>query len=239
MPELPEDDFPSPESAQDGRRLRWEEHNRARRARLLDAALELIDEGEFGTELRMAEIAERAGLRRPVIYRYFTDRQELQAAIESEAAQRLADQILPSLDITRPIIDIIHDSIAVYVRWSEEHPGLRAIIDSGSRREDGDVQRRVSDIAQVVAQLVLAAVDEFDVDIREEDRASVDPLVHGLVEAVVGIVRRWVTLEEPPPASLLVHLATESVWFIMAGHAHALGVELRREQRLAELPPFA
>jgi AcrR family transcriptional regulator len=220
----------------DGRQLRWEEHNRVRRQRLLDAAIHLLDEREVGADLRMAEIAERAGLRRPVIYRYFTDRQALDAAIEAEVAARLAHEIVPRLDVRQPIIDIIHDSIAVYVRWSEEHPSLRWIIDRGARSPGGPVEQGFSDIAAIIATLVLAAIDGLDMPVTERERRYVDPLVHGLVEAVVGTVRRWVSLEDRPPAKVLVHLATESVWYIMAGHAHNLGVTLERDQNLADLP---
>lgn len=223
---------------EDGRRLRWERHNEARRRRLLDAAIELLDESEVGTELRMAEIAERAGLRRTVIYRYFTDRQHLQSAIEVETADRLAREIMPMLDPHKPVIEIIHDSIAVYVRWSEEHPSLRWIIDRGAQAPNGPIQQGFSDVSRIVAQLVLAAVDGYEVRVTETERSYVDPLVHGLVEAVVGTVRRWVALEDPPPADMLVHLASESVWFIMAGHAENLGFTLRRELRLADLPSF-
>lgn len=210
-----------------------------RRERLLDAAIELLDERDVGADLRMAEIAERAGLQRTVMYRYFTNRQDLDAAVEAEVTRRLAGQIVPILDANRPIIDIIHDSIAVYVRWSESHPGLRWIIDHGAQAVGGPVQQGFSDVAQVVAQLVLAAVDGFDVQVTETERAYVDPLVHGLVEGVVGTVRRWVALEDPPPADLLVHLSTESVWSIMAGHAQNLGMRLERQQRLADLPNFS
>lgn len=228
------DDAPDAASA-DGRQLRWEEHNRARRQRLLDAAIALLDEREAGADPRMAEIAERAGLRRPVIYRYFTDRQALDAAIEAEVAARLAHEIMPHLDVAQPIIDIIHDSIAVYVRWSEDHPSLRWIIDRGARSPGGPVERGFSDVAQIVAALVLGAVDGLDMPVTERERRYVDPLVHGLVEAVVGTVRRWVSLEDRPPANILVHLSTESVWYIMAGHAQALGVTLERDQNLADL----
>lgn len=226
------------ETPEDGRRIRWEQHNEARRRRLLDAAISLLDESEAGTELRMAEIAERAGLRRTVIYRYFTDRQHLHSAIEIEAASRLTREILPMLDAHKTIIEIIHDSIAVYVRWSEEHPSLRWIIDRGAQTPNGAIQQGFSDIAQIVAQIVLAVVDGFDARATDAERSNVDPLVHGLVEGIVGIVRRWVSLEEPPPADVLVHLATESVWFIMAGHADYLGFTLRRDMRLAELDTF-
>lgn len=229
---------PPEETSNDGRRLRWERHNEARRRRLLDAAIELLDESEVGTELRMAQIAERAGLRRTVIYRYFTDRQHLQSAIEVETAARLTREILPMLDAHKPVIEIIQDSIAVYVGWSVDHPSLRWIIDRGAQAPNGPIQQGFSDIAQVVAQLVLAAVDGFEVQLTQAERASVDPLVHGLVEAVVGIVRRWVSQEDRPPAGMLVHLASESVWFIMAGHAQALGFTLRRDLQLAELPTF-
>ncbi len=223
-------------SPEDGRALRWEAHNRARRQQVLDAAIELVEEGPVGIEPSMAAIATRAGLQRTVIHRHFGDRRTLDAAIEGEAATRLARELLPMLDPDRPVIEIIHDSIAVYVRWSEEHPALRWIVDRGARAPSGPVQERLSETAQIVTDLVLAAVDGLSLPVTETEKRYVDPLVHGLVEAVVGTVRRWVVLEDPPPTRLLVHLASESVWFIMAGHAHALGVELRRDQRLSDLP---
>ncbi|WP_435201254.1 TetR/AcrR family transcriptional regulator [Janibacter sp. GS2] len=236
MADEPEDDEFAEDGSPDGRQARWDGHNEARRKRLLDAAIELLDERPPGTELRMAEIAERAGLRRPVIYRYFTDRQDLQAAIDQEIARRLVSLIMPIFDPHKPVIDIIHDSIAVYVHWSEEHPGLRHVIDRGFQTAGGSVQKGVSDLALLVSQLVFTALQGFRVRLRDSDLAYVDPLVHGLIEAVVGTVRRWVSLEERPPAGMLVHLATESVWYIMAGHAHALGMQLERDQKLAELP---
>lgn len=228
------DDAPD-SSAADGRQLRWEEHNRARRRQLLDAAIQLLDEGDVGAEVRMAEIAERAGVRRPVIYRHFTDRQALDAAIEAEIAERLAAEVLPHLDVHRPIIEIIHDSIAVYIRWSDAHPSLRWVLDRGARSPGSPVERGFSDIARIISAIVLAAIDGLDLPVNAHERRYIDPLIHGLVEAVVGTVRRWIALEDRPPANLLVHLATESVWYIMAGHAQALGVTLERDQNIADL----
>lgn len=233
--EGPADDHESEAPEPDGRQLRWEAHNQARRQRLLDAAISLLEEREVGADLRMAEIAERAGLRRTVIYRYFTDKDELRMAVEYETGARLSRELVPMLDVHKTIIEIIHDSIAVYVRWSEQHPSLRWIIDRGAQSPGGPIQRRVTDIAQVVTNLVFVAFDGYGMDFPGREREYVDPLVHGLVEAVVGIVRRWVSLEDPPPADMLVHLCAESVWYIMAGHAQALGVTLQRDQRLSDI----
>ena len=231
------DDAPLAEAGatRDGRRARWAEHNRTRRRLILDAALEVAEDHAPGATVTLDQIAVRAGLRRPAVYRYFADRRELEVAMQVEVAHRLAREILLELDTAKTLITLIRDAIGVYVGWAEAHPSLLRIIDSGARLSDGPVQRGISEIAQEVTHIVHGALDDYGVQVSPAERATVDPLVHGLVEAVVGTVRRWVAQTTPPPRELLVHLASESVWFIMAGHAEVLGIPLERDTRLAEL----
>lgn len=48
---------------------RWDKHNSERRTKILDAAVELIEESAAGVEVSVKEIADRAGLARSVVYR--------------------------------------------------------------------------------------------------------------------------------------------------------------------------
>src|SRR3954469_3087294 len=75
----------------DRRDSRWDEHRRARREQLVDAAVAAV--GKHGAGVGMEEIAAEAGTSKTVVYRHFTDRTDLHVAVCS----RVADQLLPKL----------------------------------------------------------------------------------------------------------------------------------------------
>lgn len=70
---------PATGSQPDGRARRWRGQRNARRREIVDAALAVI--AEHGTATTTEDIAERAGLPRPGIYRHFDDRDDLHGAI--------------------------------------------------------------------------------------------------------------------------------------------------------------
>ncbi|WP_309130231.1 TetR/AcrR family transcriptional regulator [Brevibacterium sp.] len=66
-------------SITDGRSTRWQEHRDLRRHELLRAVRHVVD--EHGDDLSMGQISEYSGTTKAVLYRYFTDRAGLQAAM--------------------------------------------------------------------------------------------------------------------------------------------------------------
>src|SRR3954452_9163956 len=67
------------EAALDGRRSRWTEHRRARREDLVGAAVEAVR--RTGPDFAVDDVARSAGVSKTVIYRYFTDKDELVDAV--------------------------------------------------------------------------------------------------------------------------------------------------------------
>lgn len=67
--------------APDGRSTRWDQHRAARRRELVDATLRAIR--QHGAGVGMDDIAAVAGTSKTVIYRHFTDRQGLYAAVSA------------------------------------------------------------------------------------------------------------------------------------------------------------
>src|SRR4051812_49613492 len=63
----------------DGRRSRWTEHRRARREDLVGAAVEAVR--RTGPDFAVDDVARSAGVSKTVIYRYFTDKDELVDAV--------------------------------------------------------------------------------------------------------------------------------------------------------------
>src|ERR1041384_8250665 len=91
----------------DGRQLRWDKHNQARRQTILDAAVAVLEETEPGEDIHVQQIAQRAGLSRTVVYRHFTDRADLDQAVQTDILEMLAGDLLPEVTLDGTIEEII------------------------------------------------------------------------------------------------------------------------------------
>jgi AcrR family transcriptional regulator len=113
-------DVPSP----DGRRSRWTEHRRARREELTAAAVEAVRLA--GPAFAVDDVARSAGVSKTVIYRYFSDKDELVDAV----LQRISGVVLvPRLlgELARDHADDrarLHAVVAAFVALIEEEPEL-------------------------------------------------------------------------------------------------------------------
>lgn len=220
----------------DGRQVRWEQHNVERRAAILTAAIEVIEATPPGDEVNVAHIAERAGVGRAVIYRHFTDRAELDREIRVAILDDVWEHLLPVLTLGGTIPQIVERAVAEYVGWADAHPALHRVAAMAEPGGQNPLDKGLAAIAGRVVELIETAVDILGLEFTDDQRAALDPLVYGLVGAVFGAVRRWLSRPvREPSAEVLVSLTTSSVWFLLHGHARAMGLELRADQPIEEL----
>jgi AcrR family transcriptional regulator len=220
-------------AARDGRQARWERHNRERRLHIMAAAVAVLESAPPGTEFHVQQIAERAGLNRTVVYRHFTDRADLDRAVRAHVLDGLAAELLPHITLDGTVRQIIRRVVSAYVDWVVAHPSLHRFADQEGA---GPLEQGIARIATTLAQLLESAIDLLGVELTDDDRAAVDPLAHGLVGAVLGAVRPWIARsEQVPSAAQLSQLLSESVWFIIDGHARRLGLDIDPDRPLAEL----
>lgn len=220
---------------QDGRQARWDKHNEERRAQILDAALAVIGEGAPGEEFHVAQIATRAGLNRTVVYRHFDDRADLDRAIRGHILDDLTEGLIPEVSLDGTVHEIIRRIIASYVDWVVDHPAAHAF---AAQDLSGPLEQGTDRIATAVTDILQLAIALLGADLDDDERALVDPLGHGLVGAVFGAVRRWVSREPREPESkVIVELLAQSVWNLLDGHARRLGLSIDPDLPLAELLP--
>src|SRR3954469_18339588 len=108
----------------DGRRSRWTEHRRARREDLVGAAVEAVR--LTGPDFALGDVARSAGVSKTVIYRYFTDKDELVDAVLERISTNV---LLPRLlgEIVRDHADdrsALRAVIAAFVALIEDEPEL-------------------------------------------------------------------------------------------------------------------
>ena len=111
-------------SKTDGRSSRWTEHRRVRREELVGAALDALR--AVGPDFAVDDVARQAGVSKTVIYRYFSDKDELiDAVLERISSEVLLPRLLGELALERSDDRArLHAVIAAFVRLIEEEPAL-------------------------------------------------------------------------------------------------------------------
>jgi AcrR family transcriptional regulator len=195
----------SPEpQAPDGRRARWTEHRRARREELVIAAVEAVRLA--GPAFAVEDVARSAGVSKTVIYRYFSDKDELiDAVLEEISAAVLLPRLLGELMAERPddrsrlrgviaaFVSLIEDEPALY-RFAYAHAGRagRADLVAATERE----------IAEALGRLMAASLADAG---RPTEAAMT--WAYGVV-GMVQLAAHWWSAARTVPAADLVEQLT-------------------------------
>lgn len=124
---------------------------------ILDGAASLLGEGGIEA-VAMNAVARRAGISPGSLYQYFSDREELLAALARRYAERLAavapptatDAVVRDGDLTA-VIDAVLDPMLDYTL---RNPESRALVVGG----DGGLERIVEPVRQAVTERLVALV---------------------------------------------------------------------------------
>lgn len=188
------------------------ERRRARRDQLLDAAIDVIR--REGAEVTMEEMASAGGISKPILYRHFTDREGLVAAITEHALAELGaalDEELQQAGHAAPQ-DAIRTTIDVFFDYVEREPELyRFIVDNDSRHGNQATQAFAEHVAAHVAREIAAGLERAG-----RDQAPAE--IWG--RAIVGMCQNtaeWWNAGAPIERHQLVDELTDFVWGGMIG----------------------
>jgi AcrR family transcriptional regulator len=107
----------------DGRRARWTEHRRLRREHFVAAAVQAARAS--GPAFAVDDVARAAGVSKTVIYRYFSDKDELvDAVLDRIATTILLPRLLGELAAEREDGGRLRAVIAAFVQLIEDEPEL-------------------------------------------------------------------------------------------------------------------
>ena len=131
----------------------------ARRRQLLGAAQEVfVAQGYHAAA--MDEIAERAGVSKPVLYQHFPGKLELYLALLDTQAERLGQAVHDALEATDDNRERIHGVLTAYFRFvdtGDEDGAFRLIFETDLGNEPA-VRERVEAVAQKTMQAVADTV---------------------------------------------------------------------------------
>jgi AcrR family transcriptional regulator len=192
-------------AAPDGRRSRWTEHRRARREDLVTAAVEAVRLA--GPEFAVEDVARSAGVSKTVIYRYFSDKDELVDAVLGRISEAI---LLPRLmgELTaerRDDREQLHAVIAAFVSLIEDEPALYrfAYAHAGRSGRADLVAATEREIAEALGVLM---GDRLSAAGRSPDAALT--WAYGVV-GMVQLAAHWWSAARTVPATQLVDQLTD------------------------------
>ncbi|MGZ4427506.1 MAG: TetR/AcrR family transcriptional regulator [Nocardioidaceae bacterium] len=203
----------------DGRSTRWSAHRAARRDELVAAAVTAID--RHGPEAGIGEIADAAGVSKPVLYRYFADKADLHAAVGSWGAGLVMERLLPALAAGGPLPERVAAATDAYLASIEEHPNVFLLL--VQHRVTGDVDPLADGKAAIAAALARVLSDTLrDLGV---DAAGAEPWAHGLVGLGLATGEWWLTRRTMSRSAVTDYLSA-FVWHALEGISRSYGVSV-------------
>ncbi len=159
----------------------------ARREQILDIAVDVFGRsGYYGAS--MNDIAEAAGVTKPVLYQHFESKSDLYRALLDLVGARLLDAIAKATADATDGKELTERGFRAYFRWVAQRHDEFMLLFGGSARHDPEFSGRIRQITDAAAAAIAPLIA---VDIDPVHR---DTLAHALVGLAEGASRRLVGL---------------------------------------------
>lgn len=176
-----------------------------RREQLLQVALEVFArQGFHGTS--MNDVAEAAGVTKPVLYQHFDSKRSLYLALLEEVGGRLIHEVTAATADAADGRSQTERGFEAYFRWvARDHDAFRLLFGSGARRDEefnDAVRRFTAAAAAAIAPLITADIDP------QHQRT----VAHGLVGLAEGVSRRLVESGERFDPDAVARQVSDLAW---------------------------
>src|SRR5437588_10206476 len=177
-----------------------------RRRQLLDVSLDVFAQRGFHAA-SMAEVAEAAGVTKPVLYQHFGSKRDLYRELLDDVGQRLLEEVQKATAAAGSPRQQVAQGFEAYFRFVAEHESAFSLLFGGDRQERdeefADAVRRVEDaMATAVAALIEA-------DIDGEHRRL---LAYGIVGLAEATSRYWVLEGRQEDPATLSRRVADLAW---------------------------
>jgi AcrR family transcriptional regulator len=177
----------------------------ARREQILDVSVQVFAHRGFHST-SMNDVAEAAGVTKPVLYQHFDSKQDLYLALLEEAGNRLRNAISKAVASASTGKQQTELGFKAYFRWvADDHDAFLLLFGSRANRDEEStraIRRITAEAAQAIAPLIAV-----DIDI-EHQRV----LAQGLVGLAEGVSRHLVERGEQFDPEVLGQQIADLAW---------------------------
>ena len=178
-----------------------------RRSAVMRAGLEVFTEKGFHLA-SMDDIADRAGVSKPILYQHFSSKQDLYLGILDERVEYLVQHIAESIDAADGNRNRLEAAIACYFKLVDDADhGFRLIFESDFTMNH-DVRARVEDVVSQVSRIVGAEVSKQ----TGMSLGEANILAGGLAGMAQAAAWRWLRLGRPIPIEKAITQTLDLAW---------------------------
>jgi AcrR family transcriptional regulator len=177
----------------------------ARREQILDVSVQVFAHRGFHST-SMNDVAEAAGVTKPVLYQHFDSKQDLYLALLDEAGNRLRTAVTKAVTGATSGKEQTELGFKAYFRWvADDHDAFLLLFGSRANRDEESttaIRRITAETAHAIAPLIAA-------DIEPEHQRV---LAQGLVGLAEGVSRHLVERGETFDPELLGQQIADLAW---------------------------
>ncbi len=179
----------------------------ARRAQLLEAAQAAFVESGYHAAA-MDDIAERAGVSKPVLYQHFPGKLELYLALLDQHSEALEQQVRDALASTHDNKERVYATITAYFDFvARDGAAFRLIFESDLTNESA-VRNRLDAMGLVCAEAVAEVIAE-DTGLTDDDASLLGMALTGLAQVSA---RHWLAQASDVPKDEAARLVGALAW---------------------------
>lgn len=216
----------------DARRDRWSAHREQRRREFVDAALRVLE--TQGTDLPMDAVAAEAGVTKPVLYRYFSDKAALLQALDERGSQILRDRLIPAINAGSPALARVQDAVGAYFAVIDEHPNLYWLLARRANPQDGTGPDPIARNREFVAASLTAVIGDY-LRAFGLDSGAAEPWAYGITGLVQTTGEWWLRRRSMNRAHVTGYVA-QLIWAALAGLLREAGIAADPGQPLPASP---
>ena len=182
-----------------------------RRQQLLDVALAVFAERGFHPT-SMNDLAEAAGVTKPVLYQHFGSKRELYLELLDDVGTRLRVAIDKATSEATTGREQVERGFVAYFRFVAEHQSAFQVLFGGGTRRDEEFAGYARRVEETIADAV-AALIEIE-GLGDADRRL---LAHGIVGLAEGTSRHWLRNHATGDPDELAARVAELAWAGLRG----------------------
>jgi AcrR family transcriptional regulator len=179
----------------------------ARRAQLVEVGrLVFAKRGYEATSVE--EIAERAGISKPIVYEHFGGKEGLYAVIVDREVEHIVARIAEAISAGSPR-ERLEQAVLVFLRYVKERPeGFAMLVrDAPASKRTGEMPALMFDLADRVGTIF---TEQFRKAGYEAKSAPI--YAHALVGMVAFVGQWWTESRKPPPAETVASHIAALAW---------------------------
>jgi AcrR family transcriptional regulator len=179
----------------------------ARRRQLLDAALSVfVAQGYHAAA--MDDIADKAGVSKPVLYQHFPGKRDLYLALLDESAAALMDAVRSTMISTTDNKARVRATVSAYYEFVEDKNGAFRLVFESDLTGEPEVRDRLEAVERQCANAVAAVIAE-DTGLPEPEAQLLGAGLAGIAQVTA---RTWAAGGEPLPKDQAIDLVASLAW---------------------------